>query len=287
MNVEDILVEKGILYSTQGSDYMVKCINPEHEDSNPSMRIDRLSGIFHCFSCGFKGNIFKHFNKYINNTDIKTAKIKQKIMNMYKKEYLSLPEDYKPFDRDFRNIKASTFLKFEAFTTSLIDKFEDRVVFPLRDPRGYIVAFNGRYISSQAKDKYRIYPHKANLYLFPPIPTPIQDSIILVEGIFDAINLIDKGLPNVMSTLGTDTLSERSYNRIFSYIKILGIKTIYIMFDNDSAGEHATERVRKLLSNNGFITDNIIIPEGYKDPGDFTEELVLQLKGHLYENSTS
>ena len=35
----------------KGKDYVVSCLNPEHDDKNPSMRIDQITGIFNCFSC--------------------------------------------------------------------------------------------------------------------------------------------------------------------------------------------------------------------------------------------
>ena len=59
MNVEDLLVDKKIPYYAKGKDYLVQCLNPEHDDNNPSMRIDQITGIFNCFSCGFKGSIYQ------------------------------------------------------------------------------------------------------------------------------------------------------------------------------------------------------------------------------------
>ena len=48
--IDDILEQRGIKYIERGNDFLVRCLNPEHEDSNPSMRIDKFTGIFHCFS---------------------------------------------------------------------------------------------------------------------------------------------------------------------------------------------------------------------------------------------
>ena len=58
MNVEELLVHQGLLFKPSGNDFLVSCLNPDHEDTNPSMRIDRVLGIFNCLSCGYKGNIF-------------------------------------------------------------------------------------------------------------------------------------------------------------------------------------------------------------------------------------
>ena len=57
MNVEELLQSKHVPFMPKGKDYVVSCLSPEHDDSNPSMRIDQITGIFHCFSCGYKGNL--------------------------------------------------------------------------------------------------------------------------------------------------------------------------------------------------------------------------------------
>ena len=46
MNVEDLLISKNIPYIPKGKDFVVQCLNPEHKDRNPSMRIDQITGIF-------------------------------------------------------------------------------------------------------------------------------------------------------------------------------------------------------------------------------------------------
>ena len=74
MNVEELIQKKKLVYRQQGADFVVHCLNPEHDDSNPSMRIDRITGIFHCFSCGFKGNVFKYFDDPVSFLEQKRAK---------------------------------------------------------------------------------------------------------------------------------------------------------------------------------------------------------------------
>ena len=56
MNVEELLIKQDVPYIPKGADFEVSCLNPDHPDRNPSMRIDRITGIFNCFSCEFKGN---------------------------------------------------------------------------------------------------------------------------------------------------------------------------------------------------------------------------------------
>ena len=79
MRVDELLQEKNIDYKVSGRDYVVKCLSPDHEDSNPSMRIDNITGVFNCFSCGFRGNLFKHFGAAANFLEIKRQKLKDSI----------------------------------------------------------------------------------------------------------------------------------------------------------------------------------------------------------------
>ena len=79
MTVEEILRSKDIAYIPKGKDFVVRCLHPDHDDRNPSMRIDQVTGIFNCFSCGFKGNLFTHFGQKANKMEIKRQLLKKKI----------------------------------------------------------------------------------------------------------------------------------------------------------------------------------------------------------------
>ena len=63
-------------------DYLIKCLNPDHEDTNPSFRVDRISGIAHCFSCGFKTNIFKYFGIFTNPVPLRIVNLKKKLQQL-------------------------------------------------------------------------------------------------------------------------------------------------------------------------------------------------------------
>ena len=78
MDVETLLKNKDIYFIPKGSDFLVRCLNPEHEDKNPSMRIDQITGIYQCFSCGFKGIIYKLFGERANQLQLRRALFKKK-----------------------------------------------------------------------------------------------------------------------------------------------------------------------------------------------------------------
>ena len=63
----------------KGGDFLVSCLNPEHADRNPSMRIDQITGIFQCFSCEFKGNLFTYFGEKANQLQLRRELLKKKL----------------------------------------------------------------------------------------------------------------------------------------------------------------------------------------------------------------
>ena len=96
--IDGILEQRGIKYIVKGNDFIVNCLNPEHDDSNPSMRIDRVTGIFQCFSCGYKGSILTLFNEKINHLQVRRELLKQKIIEKRAESVgLSFPFNYTPY----------------------------------------------------------------------------------------------------------------------------------------------------------------------------------------------
>ena len=79
MNVEELLNQKQVPFTPKGKDFVVKCLNPEHDDSNPSMRIDQIDGRFNCFACGYKGNLFTFFGEAASGFQLKRETMKRKI----------------------------------------------------------------------------------------------------------------------------------------------------------------------------------------------------------------
>jgi len=278
MNVEQILIDKEIQYLSSGGDYLVHCFNPEHNDANPSMRIDQITGIYHCFSCAFKGNIFEHYGVLGDFLSIKREKLKRKMNEKrINSTGFKMPKGYTLWGKDWRGISAETIMKFDAFTHP--DKqFQDRIVFPLTDITGRIYAFHGRDLTNTLKAKYLTHPRKTKLTLFPLIARPYLASIILVEGIVDALNLHDKGLKNTVCCFGTDSMTIDK----LVILKMMGAHEVILLFDSDNAGQNATEKVEKLCEKAIMPARNILIGEG--DPGDMTQEKVLRLKEYLYND---
>lgn len=278
--VENLLKEKGIEFKHQGQDLVVKCLNPEHDDSSPSMRIDKVDGKFNCFSCGFKGNIFKYYGILTNNVNIRVAKLKEKIKDLKTSlTGLELPEGYVPFGRSFRGISKDTLTKFNAFHTDRVEELADRIVFPITDASGVIQVFVARHILSDAQPKYVVYPKHRTIPSFPVSLEKGTTNIVLVEGIFDFLNCYDKGLTNVVCTFGTQTLKANTKTKMLPY-RIQGITKVYILFDGDSAGNNAAKELKPLLDELNFEVEIITLPDGL-DPGQLDQEYINSIKEYI------
>jgi len=156
-----------------------------------------------------------------------------------------------------------------AETGKRYDRFRDRVMFPIRDSRGRIIAFGGRVLGDD-KPKYLNSPetpvfHKGQeLYgLFEARKNNRNlDEIIVVEGYMDVIALAQQGLRNAVATLGTAT-SEEHMKRLFRVVP-----NVLFCFDGDQAGRNAAWRaLEATLSSlqDGRRARFLFLPEG-EDP---------------------
>lgn len=156
-----------------------------------------------------------------------------------------------------------------AETGKRYDRFRDRVMFPIRDSRGRIIAFGGRVLGDD-KPKYLNSPetpvfHKGQeLYgLFEARKNNRNlDEIIVVEGYMDVIALAQQGLRNAVATLGTAT-SEEHLKRLFRVVP-----SVLFCFDGDQAGRNAAWRALEATLpclQDGRRARFLFLPEG-EDP---------------------
>ncbi|MGG2398276.1 DNA primase [Pseudomonas sp. SH1-B] len=149
------------------------------------------------------------------------------------------------------------------------DRFRDRIMFPIRDSRGRVIAFGGRVLGDD-KPKYLNSPetpvfHKGQeLYgLFEARKYNRDlDEIMVVEGYMDVIALAQQGLRNAVATLGTAT-SEEHLKRLFRIVP-----SVLFCFDGDAAGRNAAWRaLESTLSSlqDGRRARFLFLPEG-EDP---------------------
>ena len=154
---------------------------------------------------------------------------------------------------------------------SLFDRFHDRVMFPVHNISGRIVAFGGRTLRTDKKvAKYQnspeseIYSKKRELYglYFAKKAIQQQDFAILVEGYTDVISMHQAGVENVVASSGTSLTTEqiRLLNRF--------TKNITVIYDGDSAGIHASLRGIDMILKEGMNVRVVLLPEP-EDPDSF------------------
>jgi DNA primase len=238
------------------------------------MRIDVIQGVFHCLSCGYKGNIFKLFGETPNRVQQLRDRLGDTI-KFRKAESIGLqiPKDSSPYIGTWRNISRETYKDFEAFENPQSD-FSGRIVFPIRDATGKIRVFVGRHTSGGVP-KYLNVPANARMPLFPTVE-PYKGTIILVEGLFDVLNLYDKGVTHVMCCFGVGNVTEDKLN----ILRMRGLDKLIIFFDGDKAGQEGAAKVKNLCKRIGLNHTNIYLEN--KDPGELTESQVVKLVRKLY-----
>lgn len=153
---------------------------------------------------------------------------------------------------------------------SYYDQFRNRVMFPIIDLRGNVIAFGGRVLDD-SKPKYLnsgdtpIFKKSKNLFSLNFAKNNIDAKLILAEGYMDVIAIYQAGFKNVVATLGTALTSEQA--RLISQYT----NQVIIAYDSDSAGQIATHRAINLLSEVG-VNSKIINMQGAKDPDEFIKK---------------
>lgn len=154
---------------------------------------------------------------------------------------------------------------------SLYDRFRDRVIFPVHNISGRIVAFGGRILGTnknvgkyQNSPESEIYSKKRELYglYFAKKAIQQQDYAIMVEGYTDVISMHQAGVENVVSSSGTSLTTDqiRLLNRF--------TKNITVIYDGDSAGIHASIRGIDMILAEGMNVRVVLLPEP-EDPDSF------------------
>ena len=156
------------------------------------------------------------------------------------------------------------------------DRFRDRIMFPIRDSRGRVVAFGGRVLGDE-KPKYLnspetpIFQKSSELYGLYELKKSRDkiDKIVLVEGYMDVIALSQMGVNNAVATLGTAT-NVRHLNKIFKQVS-----EIVFCFDGDEAGSKAAWRALETalpLMHDGRQVKFLFLPSG-EDPDTYVRSV--------------
>ena len=153
---------------------------------------------------------------------------------------------------------------------SYYDNFRNRVIVPIIDPRGNVVAFGGRVLDD-SKPKYvntsdtLVYKKSLGVFGLNFAKNSKEKSLILVEGYMDAISLHQAGFDNAIACLGTALTSEMAH--------LLSRYTdqINLSYDADEAGQKATQRAIGIFSSIGMKL-KVLQLSGGKDPDEILKK---------------
>ncbi len=175
-------------------------------------------------------------------------------------------------------------LAFKTERGTLWDRFRNRIMFPLHNSFGKVIAFTGRILDSanpelvegRAVAKYinspetPIFSKSKLIYGFDKSKNAIREAkaAVLVEGQMDLVMSWQDGIKHVIATSGTALTAEhlKPLRRI--------AETLIVSFDNDEAGQVAIERTIDLASAHDFavtVADTRAAGEGFKDPADIAQ----------------
>lgn len=150
-----------------------------------------------------------------------------------------------------------------------VDRFRKRFMIPIRDVREKVIAFGGRVLDD-SKPKYInspeniVYSKGRNLFGLNVAKRNPMDKIVIVEGYMDAISLYQRGVTNVVASLGT-ALTEAQGRLLRRYAN-----KIIISYDSDAAGQAATMRGLEILQNLGYDVRILQLDDpNVKDPDEY------------------
>ena len=165
------------------------------------------------------------------------------------------------------------------------DAFRNRVMFPIIDVSGNVIAFGGR-VMDDSKPKYKnssdtpVFKKSRNLFALNFARTVCSESLILCEGYMDVIAMHAAGFTNAVATLGTAITSEQA--RMMSRYT----KKVIISYDADEAGQKAAARAITMLSEVGLDVTILKVP-GAKDPDEYIKTYGADKFRDLLSNSKS
>lgn len=169
---------------------------------------------------------------------------------------------------------------------NLYDIFRDRVMFPIIDLRGNVIAFGGRRMGDEGGPKYLnsgdtpVFKKSNGLFALNLAKKSGKDTFILAEGYMDVIAMHQAGFDNAVATLGTALTSQQA--------KLIGdyAKKVIISYDSDEAGQKATRRAMEIFEKEE-VTVQVLQMDGAKDPDEYIKKYGAQRFEMLLEGANS
>ena len=281
--ISRVLTGSGInIESEVDSDFIIFC--PYHNNHrSPAGEIDKVSGVFFCFSCQKIANL----EDFIQHTSgrtyfeavrfIKSKAVESNIEQVVNQQ-LVVKQEYVPYDdllikrlnlQALESPRAMRYYNGRLITEASVKKFslgfsekQDMVTIPVASPDGINVGFVGRSIEGKEFKNTPGLPKSKTLFNLHRVK--ISSKVYVVESSFDAIRLDQCGFPAV-ATLGAN-VSNFQTDLLQKYFN-----NIIVIADNDEAGGNMKTKIVERLGNRVSV---IQLDKQYKDIGDMSDEAI-------------
>lgn len=245
---------------------------PTIQDSGDSLREELKSKVYKVNEFTAE---FYHQNLYKPQAKIAQEYVKKRQLSNETLKSFKIGFSGK-FDELYRELKKQGFQEREILESGLvnkndrgqyIDRYRNRLMFPICDARGKVIAFGGRVLDD-SKPKYInspenvVYSKGRNLFGLNVAKKGNLKRILIVEGYMDVISLHQRGITNVVAPLGT-ALTEQQ-----GWLLRKNAEQIVLSFDSDEAGLKAKLRALDILQNMGCDL-RVLQIEGAKDPDEY------------------
>jgi DNA primase len=238
------LKAKNLKFTPSGNNYiMTSCLNPAHNDKNPSFAINLETGVGHCFSCKFHVDIDYWTNGKLSEElveDLKRQALYGELIDKLRVEEqvadteVFLPPMSAMFEEDWRRLDKDHLNDIGVYKIQK-GRYKNRDIFPMFNKDKMVTAFNTRTLGDDTPKYLYSKGIKVDELVYPPV-TIKKGYVVLVEGIMDALSLVQDGIPAIYNFGVGDTLGPKKIAQLLR----AGVDTIYILFDKDKAGMKGT-----------------------------------------------
>lgn len=236
----------------------------------------------------------RFFHKQLNSDGGKTARLYLRKRELTDDTIVHFGIGFAPdsWNSLFDHMKASGF-STETLTAAGLcakgkngyyDIFRNRIMFPIIDVRGNVVAFGGRRLNEEDRAKYvntqdtPVYKKSHNLFALNIAKTNQDRRIIIAEGYLDVISLHQASFTCAVAALGTALTPEQAH-LIRQYAD-----EVVLCYDSDEAGQKATKRSIEILKPTGVLV-KVITVENAKDPDDYIKQFGAESFSKLLDGS--
>ena len=248
-------------------------IPEEQADKNTSIIRERVLAVNRetarfFYNC-LQSDVGKEGLEYLHNRGLTDATINHFGIGFAPNSWDSLVKHLSKLGYSQQEMKIAA-VAVQGKTEHIYDQFRNRIMFPIIDVRGNVIAFGGR-VMDNSNPKYLnsgatpVFSKSATLFALNLAKNNNEGSLILAEGYMDVVSMHQAGFTSAVATLGTAITPEQA--RIMSRYA----KEVIIAYDSDQAGQAATNKAIALLTDVGLLVKVLKIDDA-KDPDEYIKK---------------